>query len=210
MATVKPDGSRQLLEQGRRQDLSFASEGLPRCLLRVGRLELSPGPKTLIFEPRPNLIEVAAPSQHTSHVCGRAPDPGLQLGRDDNSFRTTLPTIAFELEFDFLLDLLPRSLAATSLMIEDDERPPILVDEWAQELDSPGSTTRIGFRVSTDIERYRAYAQIGPASPDQDFQGSGDVLVRRQHDELRGLNAGFHQGHPPQRRRSDSDPLASP
>ena len=210
VATVKPDGSRQLLEQGRRQHLSVAAEGLPRCLLRIGRLGLSPGPKTRIFEPRPKLVEVAAPSQRTRHVSGRAPDPGLQLGRDDNGFRATLPTIAFEPEFDFLLDLFPRSFAATSLMIENNKRPPILVDERAQELDRLGSTTRIGFRVSTDVERYRAYAQIGSALPDQDFQRDGNVLVRRQHNELRGLSADCHRARPPQRRHSDSDPLASP
>ena len=77
-------------------------------------------------------------------------------------------------------------------MIEDNKRPPILVDERAQELDRLGSTTRIGFRVSTDVERYRAYAQIGSALPDQDFQRDGNVLVRRQHNELRGLSADFH------------------
>ncbi len=209
MATVKPDGCRQLLEQSRRQHLSVAAEGLPRCLLRIGRLGLSPGPETRIFEPRPKLLEVAAPSQCTRHLSGRAPDPGLQLGRDDNGFRATPPTIAFEPGFDFPLDLFPRSFAATSLMIEDDKCPPILVDERAQELDRLGSTTRIGFRVSADVEGYRAYAQIDSALTDQYFQRGGNVLVRRQHNELRGLNADFHRGRPPQRRHSDSDPLAN-
>ena len=210
IATVKPDRSCQLLEQGRRQHLPVAAEGLPRCLLRIGRLGLAPGPKTRTFQPRPKLVEVAAPSQRTRHILGRAPDPGLQFGRDDNGFRATLPTITLEPRFDLLLDLLPRSFAATSLMIEDDKRPPILADERAQELDRLGPTTRIGFRMSADIERDRANAQIGSALPDQNFQRGGNVLVRRQHDELRGLSADSHRGRPPQRRHSDSDPLASP
>lgn len=74
--------------------------------------------------------------------------------------------------------------AAAAVVVEDDEYSLVVVFEGSQERDGRPQTARIGVRVSSHLEGFRAHPEVIPTLADQRFEGSAKMPIGHDDQEF--------------------------
>ena len=126
--------------------------------LRIRRLRIVGRPQPETCEPFAKAAIVTLPPEDIGNVARAVPDPGFQLGLDDDGLAAVFPAIPRQATLHVVSDRLPAlPRISASVLVEHHDRISMFTDKPSQAFDGVRSAPGVSSKMTVDRKRDRLY-----------------------------------------------------